>query len=201
MRSPTIFTDSETLLESDTEVESDDAQSDNDLENHLVLGFSAHTIDTLEDCLLSALKNDLDLAANLIPHIYGILQVRNTQTTSDFSSLGPNDAKETPDASEPPNTSTAQASIPPPSGDNAQRSRIRKRGRDEDEDDTKDGRGKRRSGRTDPRSSEWIDESIPPMFACHFRKKDPRKYNRPTNRKYHNCVCPSIPHKRLSRIK
>lgn len=38
-------------------------------------------------------------------------------------------------------------------------------------------------------------------FACHFHKHDPEKYGPWTDRKYRGCVAPSVPERRVSRIK
>jgi hypothetical protein len=137
----------------------------------------------LEASLLSSLSGDLNLAARLIPRIYGLLQLRNSQTALAPTSPGPSDAEQNSDASEPSNTSSS--SVTPPNGESLQKSEGRKRGRDANEDEARDERTNKRPERTDPRSAEKIDEGPPPTFACHFRKKDPIKYNPLTDRKYH----------------
>lgn len=198
MRGPSVFTDGENSTESDTEVESSETESE-DLESDLFLGVSANTIRILEASLLSSLSGDLNLAARLIPRIYGLLQLRNSQTALAPTSPGPSDAEQNSDASEPSNTSSS--SVTPPNGESLQKSEGRKRGRDANEDEARDERTNKRPERTDPRSAEKIDEGPPPTFACHFRKKDPTKYNPLNDRKYHNCISPRIPNHRLRAIK
>lgn len=198
MGSAAVLTDEENTIGSDTEVESDEIESD-DLESDIFLGFSANTIRILEACLLSSFAHDLDLAARLIPRIYGLLRLGQSRNAPVPISSGTSDAENHPDASESSNTSSASATTS--NGDVPQKPQVQKRGRDADEDEERDGRGNRRLKRTGSRSGARIDNDPPPTFACHFRKKDPMKYNPFTDRKYHNCISPRIPHHRLRAIK
>jgi hypothetical protein len=198
-RSNNIFTDRDESTDSKTDANYD---QDDSGDESTVLGtedgveVKSMIMQTLVSCVLAACSHDLAFTARLIPQIHSLVHNWTYNYDRTYTvAAGGNSGAGSANTYEAENSFTAAL----PGNRGAGTSQKRVRDSDSGEALSRSERRQRISVSTDPRQNS-PSPTLPP-FACHFHKKDPRKYNFRDNRKYKSCPHPSIPHNDLRRIK
>jgi hypothetical protein len=149
----------------------------------------ANTIRILESNLLYILRDNLDLAARLIPEIHRRLNIEQSGDTEGYYS--------TPSSQHTANQSTQGPSPRSPNDWTKAITNIepRKRGRssdEEEEDNDDDSKRSRQNPRKIPDDFSTRGLERRPTFACHFHKFNPSKYGGRawTDRKFRTCIGP-----------
>ncbi|CZR55762.1 uncharacterized protein PAC_05650 [Phialocephala subalpina] len=198
----TEFSDSDT----DEDVESsswfsDDAELDSEDPDESII------LQNLNLCITTAFRNNLDLAAALIPQVHAIVGnwTRNGCILTTAAPGGGGNAaagywsRTGGDGSSGRNPAASSNGGGLTSGGTGPFSgQLGKRSREPSDGNSSNQSNKRQREHDDGTLMGDTASGEPPTFACHFYKKDPQKYNRRI-RKYTNCHRPRIPHNDLRR--
>lgn len=179
-----VFTPADPSINSDSELEtisslSEWLSSDEDAEMN---DFNA-ALHIFESRLLSVLRHDLPLAAELIPQVYHQVQSWLATRTGPANNDTPSDGNGGTSGPHPAHSDSSRAPSSP--ANNGMDSRPRKHRRGSDQDDDQDGGSPKRSRIKLPNEHDG-----PLKFACHFHKRNSSRYNPHTNPKYLHCICP-----------
>lgn len=167
-------------LDSETEFESDDTESAEDMTDDEDLAeASACAIDILDSRLLSILGHNLQLASRTVPLMHAQLQLGFGAETGGYTASPSYGSGEAPETQGDFGASTSTRG----SGSSHNASPRNKRGRERDESkDRGDNSGLKRRRR-------FRDSSAVPrlLYACHFNKKDPARYCPVNDSKFNIC--------------
>jgi hypothetical protein len=161
------------------------------------MGQEIRELRILESYLLVVLGYNLTLGSRLIPWIRAQVSLRAPTWSSTYIAAPSNETA--PSDTENSDTQlthedlSARANESRPS---QQHKPKRDRGNDEDENEERGERG----GSKKPRTSDDETPVKPPLFACHYYKKDPQKYGAQAGRRYKSCTGPG-PGYTLHRLK
>jgi hypothetical protein len=177
-------------MNSETELESHDEESEEDMTNSETEDNRLHpVIDELDSRLFLVLGHDVELAARLIPLIHARLRLGVTPEDTEYTTSPTHVPTGAEQGSEPPSGSSAT-----PGGSSPIVSRQRggrKRGGSENHRDDDDSKARRK--RTNRSVSRGRN------FACPFHKKDPITYCPSKYATFRVCTGPGFPE--LRRIK
>jgi hypothetical protein len=197
-RDSEIFSPIHESTTSDTELGSDDLESDDELsDSDSSTEHRSEILQLLESQLLAVIQHDRNLAAILIPEIHELVYpgggASGSYSAAASHSTNDNDqiqgsSNTSPSTNNPVLTDTGSSNC----------SNAKKRGINPDESDdnneSEDHKYKRRTKR--PKSGDNLR-----AFACVFHKHDPEKYNPWTSPEYLKCLYPLLPGNELRRIK
>ncbi|KUJ19001.1 uncharacterized protein LY89DRAFT_509611 [Mollisia scopiformis] len=184
-----VFTDNNNTPNTITDNSERSYSSDDDTEVDSDELWKSRFIRTLDHCVLAACSHDLKLAALLIRKIHTI--VGNWSRNGIWS--------HTPGASGGEGSGASGSMIGSGFSSGGPFNHHSEK-RPLDGENVSDRPTKQSKISSGTEELEMNTSPKSPTFACHFYKKDPRKFNFRTNSKYKNCPHPSIPPNALRRI-
>jgi hypothetical protein len=174
-------------LESETEVESDDLEFENEARNTETKLIPIEDVLAVADSIVfSALGHNFNLATQISPELHRRLGITTDRETGTFKLATSQGSKERQKSSEAVNEHQSLSSKPNTKSLSAKRGRESEEPEDLDEGGSGDSPKRRRQ-------SPNKDSDETKLFACHFFKKDPFKYsdwNRRFFKKYSGCTGP-----------
>jgi hypothetical protein len=161
------------------------------------VGQETRELRSLESYLLAVLGYNLTLGSRLIPWIRAQVSLRAPTWDLTYIAAPSNETARSDTGN--PDTHLTHEDLSA-RGNQSRPSRPHKPKRDRESDEDENEEGGERGGSKKPRTSDDETPVKPPLFACHYYKKDPQKYGAQAGRRYKSCTGPG-PGYTLHRLK